>query len=79
MGKAGRWKAEGIRSSALEFVAYSLGFFHDSHRAASDCRATVRRRDQARILPGFDWIRTFRSARMGSKIEPMRGFRIDPS
>jgi hypothetical protein len=23
------WKAEGIRSSALEFVAYSLGFFHD--------------------------------------------------
>jgi len=35
------WKAEGIRSSALEFVAYSLGFFHDSHRAASDRRATV--------------------------------------
>src|SRR5215471_14837193 len=35
------WKAEGIRSSALEFVAYSLGFFHDGHRAASDCRATV--------------------------------------
>jgi DNA polymerase III subunit epsilon len=22
-------------------VAYSLGFFHDQHRAASDCRATV--------------------------------------
>jgi len=35
------WKAEGVRSSALEFVAYSLGFFHDGHRAASDCRATV--------------------------------------
>ena len=35
------WKAEGIRSSALEFVAYSLGFFHDGHRAASDCRATI--------------------------------------
>jgi DNA polymerase-3 subunit epsilon len=35
------WKAEGIRSSALEFVAYSLGFFHDGHRAASDCRATL--------------------------------------
>ena len=35
------WKAEGIRSSALEFVAYSLGFFHDAHRAADDCRATV--------------------------------------
>jgi DNA polymerase-3 subunit epsilon len=29
------WKNEGIRSSALEFVAYSLGFFHDGHRAAS--------------------------------------------
>ena len=28
------WKAEGIRSSALEFVAYSLGFFHDGHRDA---------------------------------------------
>jgi DNA polymerase-3 subunit epsilon len=35
------WKAEGIRSSALEFVAYSSGFFHDGHRAASDCRATL--------------------------------------
>jgi DNA polymerase III subunit epsilon len=35
------WKAEGIRSSALEFVAYSLGFFHDGHRAVSDCRATL--------------------------------------
>ena len=35
------WRAEGIRSSALEFVAYSLGFFNDPHRAASDCRATV--------------------------------------
>ena len=32
------WKAEGIRSSALEFIGYSLGFFHDGHRAASDCR-----------------------------------------
>ena len=32
------WKAEGVRSSALEFVAYSLGFFHDGHRAGSDCR-----------------------------------------
>jgi DNA polymerase-3 subunit epsilon len=44
------WKAEGIRSSALEFVAYSLGFFHDSHRAASDCRATVHA--LAQRLPG---------------------------
>jgi DNA polymerase-3 subunit epsilon len=35
------WKAEGIRSSALEFVAYALRFFHDGHRAASDCRATL--------------------------------------
>lgn len=35
------WKAEGIRSSALEFVAHSLGFFHEGHRAASDCRATL--------------------------------------
>jgi DNA polymerase III subunit epsilon len=35
------WKAEGIRSSALEFIAYSFGFFHDGHRAASDCRATL--------------------------------------
>jgi DNA polymerase-3 subunit epsilon len=35
------WKAEGIRSSALEFVAYVLGFYHDGHRATSDCRATL--------------------------------------
>jgi DNA polymerase III subunit epsilon len=44
------WKAEGIRSSALEFIAYSLGFFHDGHRAASDCRATVH--GLAQWLPG---------------------------
>jgi DNA polymerase III subunit epsilon len=44
------WKAEGIRSSALEFVAYSLGFFHDGHRAASDCRATLH--VLAQPLPG---------------------------
>jgi DNA polymerase-3 subunit epsilon len=44
------WKAEGIRSSALEFVAYSLGFFHDGHRAASDCRATLH--VLAQQLPG---------------------------
>ncbi len=35
------WRAEGIRSSALEFIAYSLGFFHDGHRAENDCRATL--------------------------------------
>jgi DNA polymerase III subunit epsilon len=44
------WKAEGIRSSALEFVAYALGFFHDGHRAASDCRATLHA--LAQPLPG---------------------------
>jgi DNA polymerase-3 subunit epsilon len=44
------WKAENIRSSALEFVAYSLGFFHDGHRAASDCRATLH--VLAQPLPG---------------------------
>jgi DNA polymerase-3 subunit epsilon len=43
-------KAEGIRSSALEFIAYSLGFFHDGHRAASDCRATLHA--LAQRLPG---------------------------
>ena len=44
------WKAEGIRPTALEFVAYSLGFFHDQHRAASDCRATLHA--LAQRLPG---------------------------
>jgi DNA polymerase III subunit epsilon len=44
------WKTEGIRSSALEFIAYSLGFFHNGHRAASDCRATVHA--LAQTLPG---------------------------
>ena len=39
-----------IRSSALEFVAYSLGFFHEGHRAASDCRGTVHA--LAQRLPG---------------------------
>ena len=44
------WKTEGIRSSALEFIAYSLGFLHDGHRAASDCRATLHA--LAQPLPG---------------------------
>jgi DNA polymerase-3 subunit epsilon len=35
------WRDEGIRSSALEFIANSLGFFHDGHRATNDCRATL--------------------------------------
>jgi DNA polymerase III subunit epsilon len=43
-------EAEGIRSSALEFVAYALGFFHDGHRASSDCRATLHA--LAQPLPG---------------------------
>jgi DNA polymerase III subunit epsilon len=32
------WKVEDVRSSALEFVAYALGFFYDGHRAASAIR-----------------------------------------
>jgi DNA polymerase-3 subunit epsilon len=44
------WKAAGIRSSALEFVAYCLGFFHDVHRASSDCRARLHA--LAQPLPG---------------------------
>jgi len=44
------WKAEGIRSSALEFVAYASGFFRDGRRAASDCRATLHA--LAQPLPG---------------------------
>jgi DNA polymerase III subunit epsilon len=44
------WKTEGIRSSALEFIAYALGFFHDGHRAVSDCRATLHA--LAQPLPG---------------------------
>jgi DNA polymerase III subunit epsilon len=35
------WKAESFRSSTPEFITYSLGFFHDQHRVANDCRATV--------------------------------------
>jgi DNA polymerase-3 subunit epsilon len=44
------WKSEGIRSSAFEFVAYFLGFFHDGHRATNDCRATLHALAQS--LPG---------------------------
>jgi DNA polymerase-3 subunit epsilon len=44
------WKAAGIHSSALEFVSYSLGFFHHRHRAANDCRATLHM--LAQPLPG---------------------------
>jgi DNA polymerase III subunit epsilon len=36
-----RWKEHGFASSALEFLAYRLGFFFDAHRAEIDCRATL--------------------------------------
>jgi DNA polymerase-3 subunit epsilon len=35
------WKAEGIRSRSLEFIAYRMGFFYDAHRAEADCLALV--------------------------------------
>src|SRR6516165_5339907 len=57
------WKAEGIRSSALEFVAYSLGFFHDGHRAASDCRATSTRWLSHSAVPGGWHCRLFWNGR----------------
>jgi DNA polymerase III subunit epsilon len=44
------WKAEGIRSSALEFATFWLTFVHKTHRAASDCRATLH--TLAQTLPG---------------------------
>jgi DNA polymerase III subunit epsilon len=49
------WKVEGIRSSALEFVACSLGFFHDGHPAASGCRATVHAWHNGYPVQG-DWL-----------------------
>lgn len=33
------WKAEGIGSAKLDYLAYQLGFFYDAHRAKSDCMA----------------------------------------
>src|ERR1700719_4709668 len=50
IGRAAVSISTGRRSSALEFVAYSLGFFHDGHRAASDCQATLHA--LAQPLPG---------------------------
>jgi DNA polymerase-3 subunit epsilon len=35
------WKAEGIESQKLAFIAYRLGFFFDAHRAGNDCQAVV--------------------------------------
>lgn len=35
------WKAEGIPGKKLEYIAYSFKFFYDSHRALTDCYATL--------------------------------------
>jgi DNA polymerase-3 subunit epsilon len=35
------WAAEGIRSQKLDYIAYKLGYFHDAHRAESDCLALL--------------------------------------
>ena len=33
------WKAEGIGSAKLDYLAYQLGFFYEAHRAKADCMA----------------------------------------
>ena len=33
------WKAEGIGSAKLDYLAYQLGFFYEAHRARADCMA----------------------------------------
>jgi DNA polymerase-3 subunit epsilon len=35
------WREAGFGSSALEFLAYRMGFFYDGHRAETDCRALL--------------------------------------
>ena len=35
------WKAEGIGSSSLEFLAYRFGFHFSGHRASNDCHALL--------------------------------------
>jgi DNA polymerase-3 subunit epsilon len=35
------WRDAGYGSSALEFLAYRMGFFFDGHRAETDCRAVL--------------------------------------
>lgn len=35
------WQAERIGSAKLDYLLYSLGFFHDGHRALSDALATL--------------------------------------
>ena len=36
-----KWKAEGIESPKLEYIAYRCGFFYEGHRAVNDCLAGV--------------------------------------
>jgi DNA polymerase-3 subunit epsilon len=35
------WKAAGLASAALEFLAYRAGLFYDAHRAQMDCLAVL--------------------------------------
>ncbi len=35
------WRAEGIESSKLEYLAYKYGFFYEGHRATIDCQAGI--------------------------------------
>jgi DNA polymerase-3 subunit epsilon len=35
------WKAEGIESHKLEYLAYRFGFFYEGHRAIIDCLAGI--------------------------------------
>jgi DNA polymerase-3 subunit epsilon len=35
------WRDSGYASSALEFLAYRMGFYYDGHRAEIDCRALL--------------------------------------
>jgi DNA polymerase-3 subunit epsilon len=46
------WKACGLESGKLAFLAFAYGFFHDGHRAHHDCLATLE--ILASPLPGTD-------------------------
>lgn len=35
------WKAEGVGHNSLQFIAMSLGFFYDAHRAEEDAQVTL--------------------------------------
>lgn len=35
------WRAEGVESAKLAYVAYRLGFFFEAHRAVNDCQALL--------------------------------------